>query len=202
MGSDRSVGKFNSSQSQNISSNHKKADCWPGVKGTGMIPDLHMLCCIIIIILFAGVRMKICTCTLHVENGHVCPSGLSWTVAFRSIVGMLLMITLSCFTWTKNYTIWALSIASLVTDFDLHIYLFECQIAPLCRFAILRPGKGKKINSSVLCAEFRFRQNIFSPSSPFNIYKVKSRKYQGVFEVKSRVKTWQVRGIWSQQLEH
>ena len=32
--------------------------------------------------------------------------------------------------------------------------------------------------------------------------KVKSRKYQGVFEVKSRVKTWQVRGIWSQQLEH
>ena len=31
---------------------------------------------------------------------------------------------------------------------------------------------------------------------------VKSRKYQGVFEVKSRVKTWQVRGIWSQQLEH
>ena len=30
----------------------------------------------------------------------------------------------------------------------------------------------------------------------------KSRKYQRVFEVKSRVKTWQVRGIWSQQLEH
>ena len=30
----------------------------------------------------------------------------------------------------------------------------------------------------------------------------KSRKYQGIFEVKSRVKTWQVRGIWSQQLEH
>ena len=30
----------------------------------------------------------------------------------------------------------------------------------------------------------------------------KSRKYQGVFKVKSRVKTWQVRGIWSQQLEH
>ena len=34
------------------------------------------------------------------------------------------------------------------------------------------------------------------------LYHVKSRKYQGVFEVKSRVKTWQVRGIWSQQLEH
>ena len=34
------------------------------------------------------------------------------------------------------------------------------------------------------------------------MWKAKSRKYQGVFEVKSRVKTWQVRGIWSQQLEH
>ena len=32
--------------------------------------------------------------------------------------------------------------------------------------------------------------------------KAKSRKYQGVFEVKRRVITWQVRGIWSQQLEH
>ena len=32
--------------------------------------------------------------------------------------------------------------------------------------------------------------------------KAKSKKYQGVCEVKSRVKTWQVRGIWSQQLEH
>ena len=35
-----------------------------------------------------------------------------------------------------------------------------------------------------------------------NDFEAKSRKYQGVFEVKSRVKTWQVRGIWSQQLEH
>ena len=32
--------------------------------------------------------------------------------------------------------------------------------------------------------------------------KAKSRKYQRVFKVKSPVKTWQVRGIWSQQLEH
>ena len=39
-------------------------------------------------------------------------------------------------------------------------------------------------------------------SSYFMNTKAKSRKYQGVFEVKSRVKTWQVRGIWSQQLEH
>ena len=36
----------------------------------------------------------------------------------------------------------------------------------------------------------------------WSVKKAKSRKYQGVFEVKSRVKTWQVRGIWSQQLEH
>ena len=27
-------------------------------------------------------------------------------------------------------------------------------------------------------------------------------KYQEVFKVKSRVKIWQVRGIWSQQFEH
>ena len=32
------------------------------------------------------------------------------------------------------------------------------------------------------------------------VHGAKSRKYQEVFEVKSRVKTWQVRGIWSQQL--
>ena len=32
--------------------------------------------------------------------------------------------------------------------------------------------------------------------------KAKSRKYQGVFKAKSRVKTWQNRGIWSQQWEH
>ena len=30
----------------------------------------------------------------------------------------------------------------------------------------------------------------------------KSRKYRGVFKLKSRVNTWQVRGIWSQQLEY
>ena len=36
------------------------------------------------------------------------------------------------------------------------------------------------------------------PSVLLFCFKGKSRKYQGVFEVKSRVKTWQVRGIWSQ----
>ena len=33
-------------------------------------------------------------------------------------------------------------------------------------------------------------------------WKAKSRKYQGVFEVKNRVMIWQVWGIWSHQLEH
>ena len=42
------------------------------------------------------------------------------------------------------------------------------------------------------CRNRRERQRI--------VQKAKSRKYQGVFEVKSRVRTWQVRGIWSQQL--
>ena len=32
---------------------------------------------------------------------------------------------------------------------------------------------------------------------PQSLYGAKSSKYQGVFEAKSRVKTWQVRGIWS-----
>ena len=32
----------------------------------------------------------------------------------------------------------------------------------------------------------------------FQCSEAKLRKYQGVFEVKSRVNTWQVRGIWSQ----
>ena len=31
-------------------------------------------------------------------------------------------------------------------------------------------------------------------------FEAKSRKYQGVFKVKIRVKRWQVQGIWSQQL--
>ena len=38
-------------------------------------------------------------------------------------------------------------------------------------------------------------------SASVNGVEGKSRKYQGVFEAKSRVKTWQVRGIWSQQLK-
>ena len=32
------------------------------------------------------------------------------------------------------------------------------------------------------------------------LFEAKSRKYQGVFVVKGRVKTWQVRGIWSQNI--
>ena len=45
------------------------------------------------------------------------------------------------------------------------------------------------------------RCRIFDALSEW-ILKAKSRKYQGVFKAKSRVETWQVRGIWSQQLEH
>ena len=33
-------------------------------------------------------------------------------------------------------------------------------------------------------------------------FEAKSRKYQGVFKMIIRIKTWPVRGIWSQQLEH
>ena len=54
-----------------------------------------------------------------------------------------------------------------------------------------------KISPGFNCAIFR---NL--PAAHGRCNKAKSRKYQGVFEVKSRVKTWQVRGIWSQQLEH
>ena len=36
----------------------------------------------------------------------------------------------------------------------------------------------------------------------FKMYKAKSRKYQRVFKVKSRVKTLKVRGIWSRYLKH
>ena len=55
----------------------------------------------------------------------------------------------------------------------------------------------------------KYGRKILFYSMPLNIrplhptgIKAKSRKYQGVFELKSRVKAWQVRGIWSQQLEH
>ena len=58
----------------------------------------------------------------------------------------------------------------------------------------------------------RYLDDIFTINLPllssYSLFKkdqrVKSKieKYQGVFKVKRRVKTWQVRGIWSQQLEH
>ena len=48
---------------------------------------------------------------------------------------------------------------------------------------------------------FRFSLVPYSPAKPIQM-KAKSRKYQGAFGLKSRVKTWQVRGIWSQQFEH
>ena len=54
-------------------------------------------------------------------------------------------------------------------------------------------------NKESPCISYSYTRSV--ASKVFN-YKAKSRKYQGVFEVKGRVKTWQVRGIWSQQLEH
>ena len=75
------------------------------------------------------------------------------------------------------------------------------------------PG-SRAVNSLQMCLSvFRSRTDRFycllsqSAIPLSNVLKkvqnqAKSRKYQGVFEVKSRVKTWQVRGIWSQQLEH
>ena len=55
-----------------------------------------------------------------------------------------------------------------------------------------------QINPPIINTESRNINN----SAKYGTLKAKSRKYQGVFEVKSRVKTWQVRGIWCQQLEH
>ena len=51
-------------------------------------------------------------------------------------------------------------------------------------------------------SSYYFNANVNQQMHIFLLAKAKSRKYQGVFEVKSRVKTWQIRGIWSQQLEH
>ena len=60
--------------------------------------------------------------------------------------------------------------------------------------------------NSILLQVFYKKKGIVLWQDPLNpqnkIQKAKSRKYQGVFEMKSRVKTWQVRGILSQQLEH
>ena len=46
------------------------------------------------------------------------------------------------------------------------------------------------------------KQQTVQAKITYRRYKEKSTKYKGVFKVKYRVKTWQVRGIWSQQLEH
>ena len=54
----------------------------------------------------------------------------------------------------------------------------------------------------VLKTKFKCHRFVSIIVGVITILEAKSRKYQGVFEVKSRVKTWQVRGIWSQQLEH
>ena len=61
-------------------------------------------------------------------------------------------------------------------------------------------GKCEVINTLAI-SKLIYTASIL-PLPPPNFIKAKSRKYQGVYEVKSRVRTWQVRGIWSQQLDH
>ena len=62
-----------------------------------------------------------------------------------------------------------------------------------CAFVQVRDimtRKREKISPSVLCAEFRFRQNIFSPSSLFNIYK--SRQSRRSTTSTSHYSVWSV----------
>ena len=72
----------------------------------------------------------------------------------------------------------------------------------------LNPEEKGTTMTAVILGKFKYVCMIF-PLQPQYLEQfhtvingAKSRKYQGVFEVKSRVKTWQIRGIWSQQLEH
>ena len=60
-----------------------------------------------------------------------------------------------------------------------------------------RPGRDATGWTKTFCVSKRPSEML-----TINNTEAKSRKYRGVFKVKSRVKTWQVRGIWSQQLEH
>ena len=53
-----------------------------------------------------------------------------------------------------------------------------------------------------LCEAFTFLMENIHVQFDGMVYQAKLRKYQEIFGVKSRVKTWQVRGIWSQQLGH
>ena len=59
----------------------------------------------------------------------------------------------------------------------------------------MHTSEKKGVHFAIGLSHFVFREPLFV------MYQATSRKYQGVFKVKSRVKTWQVRGIWSQQLE-
>ena len=53
------------------------------------------------------------------------------------------------------------------------------------------------------CGSFHLRSELVSSETLVYIgIEAKSREYKGMFKVKSRVKTWQALGIWSQQLEH
>ena len=64
-----------------------------------------------------------------------------------------------------------------------------------CAFVQVRDikiRKREKINPSGLCAEFRFRQNILSPSSPFNIYKSRQQRSRRSTTSTSHYLVWSV----------
>ena len=64
-----------------------------------------------------------------------------------------------------------------------------------CAFVQVRDIKTRKmdkINPSGLCAEFRFRQNISPPSSPFNIYKSRQQRSRRSTTSTSHYLVWSV----------
>ena len=64
-----------------------------------------------------------------------------------------------------------------------------------CAFVQVRDimtRKREKISPSVLCAEFRFCQNIFSPSSPFYIYKSRQQRSRRSTTSTSHYSVWSV----------
>ena len=75
------------------------------------------------------------------------------------------------------------------TTLNIHIILMKCI---------------REFKFGMMIHQYRFYSFVYSmtPYDSDRNLQAKSRKHQGVFEVKSRVKTWQVRGIWSQQMEH
>ena len=82
----------------------------------------------------------------------------------------------------------------------LPTWIYSCRLGVTVSCAL--PFTTNVTISTAISQTIRSLVAIFHLRQPMVFLSAKSRKYQGVFEVKSRVKTWQVRGIWSQQLEH